>query len=83
MEALGIVVLIVIIVINGIGAKKMQDACILKGYGEDYHIFAFCFWLGIFGYLYAMTLPDLITQGQNQQIIKLLNQGESRNEKVS
>lgn len=76
MEGLGIILLIAWVTINGIGAQKMKEAAILKGYGDDYHIWALCFWLGIFGYLYTMALPDLVTQGQNQQIIKLLNQGE-------
>lgn len=78
-----ILLLVVIIVINAIGARKMQDAAVLKGYGENYHIWALCFWLGILGYLYVLALPDLVTQSQNQQIIKLLSNGDVQNEKLS
>lgn len=75
MEYLGLIIVIVIVVINGIGAQKMKEATVLKGYGDDYHIWAICFWLGIFGYLYAIALPDLVIQSQNQQMIKLLERG--------
>lgn len=64
------------LVINAIVAGFMKDAATLKGYGEDSHIFAICFWLGLLGYLYVISLPDLITQEQNQRIIDLLNKSE-------
>lgn len=60
------------LIIDAIGALFMRNAAILKGYGDDDHIWAICFWLGIFGYLYVIALPDKITQSQNQQIIELL-----------
>lgn len=37
------------------------------------------FWLGIIGYIYVLSLPDKVTQSQNQQIIELLkNQKENK-----
>jgi hypothetical protein len=53
----------------------MRNAAIEKGYGDDIHAWAVCFWLGIFGYLYIIALPDKIQQSQNQQII-VLSRGE-------
>ena len=53
-------------------ANLMKKAGIAKGYGEDVHIWAICFWLGIMGYLYVIALPDKIQQSQNQKIIELL-----------
>ena len=62
----------VFIIIDAIGAYLMRNAAVLKGYSDDYHIFAYCFWLGLFGYLYVISLPDLVSQSQNQQIIDIL-----------
>ena len=62
----------VFIISDAIGAYLMRNAAVLKGYGGDYHIFAYCFWLGLFGYLYVISLPDLVSQSQNQQIIDIL-----------
>lgn len=77
----GIIVLLVIVVliyiaINAYCAYLMKNATVMKGYGDDMHIWAICFWLGIFGYLYALCLPDKVQQAQNQQIIELLKKGE-------
>lgn len=41
-------------------AKKMCEVAELKGYNPSQkHIFAICFWLGLFGVLYVIALPDL------------------------
>jgi len=69
-----LVILIVLICINAFGAHLMRKSAIAKGYGDDSHIWAICFWLGILGYLYVISLPDKIQQSQNQQIIKLLEE---------
>lgn len=66
-----IIVLLIGFVINAIGATLMKNSAILKGYGEDAHIWAICFWLGILGCLYVISLPDKIIQSQNQQLIEL------------
>ncbi|MFR6560924.1 MAG: hypothetical protein ACLUR5_02100 [Eubacterium ventriosum] len=51
----------------------------MKGYGKEIHAWAWCFWLGIIGYIYVLSLPDKVTQSQNQQIIELLkNQKENK-----
>jgi hypothetical protein len=77
-EAMIILYLVIIgisIIINSIGASLMRKSAILKGYGDESHVFAICFWLGIFGYLYVISLPDLIAQNQNQQIIEMMKGG--------
>lgn len=76
------IVLLIVGILIGIGieatyASFMKRAAIQKGYGDDAHAWALCFWLGIIGGLYVIALPDLICQNQNQQIIELLK--EKRN----
>lgn len=73
MRVIGTILVILIgICINAYLASLMKKAGIAKGYGEDAHIWAICFWLGIMGYLYVIALPDKIQQSQNQKIIELL-----------
>lgn len=67
-----ITVLIALIVVNGFLAEQMANVAAMKGYGKEIHAWAWCFWMGIFGYIYVLSLPDKVTQSQNQQIIKLL-----------
>lgn len=69
-----IVIILIAVLVNAIGAYLMKGAAIQKGYGEDIHAWAICFFLGIFGYLYIIALPDKVTQSQNQQIIDLLKE---------
>lgn len=61
-----------ILLIQFIFANFMQKVAARKGYGNDAHAWAMCFWLGIVGGVYVIALPDLIQQNQNQQIIELL-----------
>ena len=42
-------------------AIMMERAARMKGHKKS-HTFAMCFWLGIFGYIYAACLPDLRLQ---------------------
>ena len=64
---------IIALVINIFMASKMCEIAELKGYdAREKHIFAMCFWLGFFGYLYTIALPDikmqsLIRKGINNQ----------------
>lgn len=76
-----ILAVVVATCLNAVGAFFMRNAAIEKGYGDDIHAWAVCFWLGIFGYLYVIALPDKILQSQNQQIIDLMR-GE-KNEQMS
>ena len=62
-------VIIAIFVANLVLAYKMSE---VKGYGDEVHAWAWCIWLGIFGYIYVLSLPDKVTQEQNQRIIELL-----------
>lgn len=65
-------VIIAIFVANLVLAYKMSEVAAMKGYGDEVHAWAWCFWLGIFGYIYVLSLPDKVTQEQNQRIIELL-----------
>ena len=72
-------VIIAIFVANLVLAYKMSEVAAMKGYGKEIHAWAWCFWLGIIGYIYVLSLPDKVTQSQNQQIIELLkNQKENK-----
>ena len=66
MEAI-IIIGMIVLCINAIGAALMKNAAILKGYGEDLHAWAICFFLGIFGYLYIIALPDKVLQEQKDR----------------
>lgn len=70
-----IIIAVVLLIINGFCAYLMKQSAVMKGYGEDSHIWAICFWCGLFGYLYVISLPDKIQQSQNQQMIELLGRG--------
>lgn len=73
-----ILIIIVMLVVNSIYAWLMKKAYIQKGYKDTFEIFIFCFLFGILGGLYIISLPDLIIQNQNQQIIELL--GDKKHE---
>lgn len=79
MTEFGIIIgVIVYILLNAIGASLMRNIAIEKGYGDNCHVWAACFWLGIFGYLYVIAMPDKIQQEQNQQILELLKEGREK-----
>ena len=55
-----IVAIAIAIIILCFVASKMCEVASSKGYEPaKKHIFAICFWLGIFGYFYVLALPDL------------------------
>ena len=55
-----IIAIAIAIIILCFIASKMCEVASLKGYEPaKKHIFAICFWLGIFGYFYVLALPDL------------------------
>lgn len=55
-----IVAIAIAIIILCFMASKMCEVASFKGYEPaKKHIFAICFWLGIFGYFYVLALPDL------------------------
>lgn len=67
------VILIIAIVIPMIIASLMAESATRKGYdANEMHIFAWCFFFGIFGCIYVLSLPDKIIQQQNKEIIELL-----------
>ena len=65
-------VIIAIFVANLVLAYKMSEVAAMKGYGDEVHAWAWCIWLGIFGYIYVLSLPDKVTQEHHQSIIDLL-----------
>ena len=73
----GIISLIIYIILAIIAASLMTKSALLKGYGKDYHIWAICFWFGLFGILYTISLPDLILQSQNSEILKKIEKSEA------
>jgi len=62
MILLDLLILVVALILDGIIAGHMRDSARLKGYDENYHIFAICFWLGLPGGIYVASLPDLLTR---------------------
>ena len=66
-------VAIALLIVNIIISAYMGNVAKRKGYGEEAHAFAMCFWLGIAGYLYVVALPDLKQREQLDKIIKLLD----------
>lgn len=61
------------LVLTFFAAGKMKKLVDDKGYNSrELHVFAWCFWFPIFGYLYAIALPDLTLQKQNKEIIDLM-----------
>lgn len=68
-----ILIALPIFIISAIISSLMAESAAMKGYDPDeMHIFAICFFLGIFGCLYVLSLPDKIVQQQNKEIIELL-----------
>ncbi len=47
-----------VLTVRYIVAKKFEEIAKQKGYGKEAHAFAMCFWLGVFGALYVIALPD-------------------------
>ncbi len=67
-----VITIAVLLMINLIIAGIMASTAQRKGYGDEVHAFAACFFLGIFGALYVIALPDKVVQEQNRKIIMLL-----------
>ena len=63
---------VVVIVLHAISSYYMSQAALLKGYGDEYHIWPICFFLGIPGFLYVLSLPDKKLQKQNEDILNAL-----------
>lgn len=68
-----IVVLVIYLAICGVIAYFMQNVAFAKGYDTNAHTFAMCFWLGIFGCLYVVALPDLVARQNQVALYELLN----------
>ena len=64
--------LVVYLVISNIIASYMKQVAYLKGYDDNAHVFAICFWLGLPGWLYVVALPDLVARKNQEAIVELL-----------
>ena len=62
-------------------ARFFEGIAFMKGYTEEIHAFAMCFWLGIIGYIYVTALPDLIMQERLKKNNMLLEQQIKSKEK--
>ncbi|MCM1054758.1 MAG: hypothetical protein NC394_04460 [Bacteroides sp.] len=79
MVMLSLVLGIILLMLNILMANKMKEVAEEKGYdAKDNHIFAWCFWLPLFGYLYVIALPDAKQQYQSQRIISLLEEAQNK-----
>ena len=58
MGVLYLAIIVGVIVINYIVAKKFEKIVFDKGYGKELKAFHMCFWLGLVGYLYVIALPN-------------------------
>lgn len=67
-----LVLLVVYLIINVIIASYMKQVAYLKGYDDNAHAFALCFWLGLAGWIYVAALPDLIARKNQEAIADLL-----------
>lgn len=72
-EFIIVVACLIVLAILAFGASLMEKSADLKGYSDE-HIFAICFWLGIIGYLYVISLPDKSNsnsyENENKQILE-------------
>jgi len=77
-----IILIIVVTIVIGLDcflSSKMTDIAELKGYdAKQEHIFIFCFFLGIFGYLYVLALPDVKLQNLLKSVIEKKGWGSYR-----
>ena len=74
MEILIIFAIIIALALWALAAYFMKCAAEKKGYGPDDHIWAICFWLAPFGYLYVIALPDKKVQDHLAAIRKELTE---------
>ena len=65
-------IIVIIVLIRDFTAVIMCDVAKKKGYVNNTHIFAICFFLGIFGCIYTLALPDLTARKNQEIIIELL-----------
>ena len=76
--------LVILIIVNYMIARKFEQIVFAKGYGKELHSFAICFFLGIIGYLYVIALPnakfDNLSLKQQRKIIEMLSATQSERE---
>lgn len=69
---------VLMLVLTFLAAGKMKKLVDDKGYNSrELHVFAWCFWFPIFGYLYAIALPDLNLHKQNEEITACVKNDET------
>jgi len=65
-------IIVVFLCIQALLANFMKEVAYAKGYDDNAHAFAMCFWLGIYGCLYVIALPDLKAQKAQEEIAEVL-----------
>lgn len=69
-----IIICIFYLVLLLMAAAKMRDIAEAKGWdAASLHVFAWCFFFPIFGYLYVIALPDLNSRQKNSKSNKKNN----------
>ena len=78
-----IIGLVIGIIVNAICARLMCKLARKKGYNaEKEHIFAICFWLGVFGWIYTIYLPDLVKREYLSKLAEIVNPHKPTQPKV-
>lgn len=70
-----LVVCIWYLINNAIIASFLKNAAYAKGYDDNCHAWAVSFWLGLPGWIYVASLPDLVQRKNQEAIINLLSKG--------
>lgn len=74
-----IAIIAVLLYVDYVVAKKFEEIAKQKGYGEEKHTLAMCFWLGITGYLYVIALPDMNYEKRLKESISKLEPEQQSN----
>ncbi len=70
MEFLFILLVLAILFVQYVVAKKFEEIALMKGYDESIHSLDMCFWLGVVGYLYVIALPQKQEKSKNPEAEK-------------
>ncbi len=75
---LGILILGFYMLISYVVAHKFERIAKIKGYGRETNAFLMCFFFGIIGCMYVIALPDLKLRKQQEKMIALIENLESK-----
>lgn len=72
MVIIELIVVVVVLILLGIAAEKMQAIAEQKGSNERY--WAWCFWLPVIGYAMVIALPNSKQTRYQEEIVQLLRE---------